>query len=123
MYKKVIKLCLFVLIAAMPFVIFAQTLSNPLDPTGNNTPDKADPRVILGTAINGALSIVGALSLATFVYGGFIWMLSFGNPERVKKGLAILTWGFYGLMIIFSSYAIISFMLGEKGFLATFFFV
>ena len=120
MQKNLIKLFLVAFILTAPFIVFAQTapttiLSNPIG--------EADPRVVLGRAINGALSIVGALSLTTFVYGGFIWMLSFGNPERVKKGLAILTWGFYGLMIIFSSYAIINFMLGSEGFLAAFFFV
>lgn len=120
MSKKLIKLIISLVLILAPVIIFAQSpaptsLSNPIG--------EADPRVVLGRAINGALSIVGALSLTTFVYGGFIWMLSFGNPERVKKGLSILTWGFYGLMIIFSSYAIINFMLGSEGFLATFFFV
>lgn len=115
MQKKIVKFIISFILAFAPFIIFAQTLPNPIG--------EADPRVVLGRAINGALSIVGALSLTTFVYGGFVWMLSFGNPEMIKKGLSILTWGFYGLMIIFSSYAIINFMLGSKGFLATFFFV
>ena len=102
----------------MPAISLAQTLDNPL---GDKTTD-ADPRVILGTSIKGALSILGALSLAVFIYGGFIWMLSWGNPEKITKGKNIITWALLGLLVIFSSYAVVNYML-DAGFLGAFFFV
>ncbi len=75
---------------------------------------KTDPRIIIGLAIKGAMSILGSLALATFIYGGFVWMLSAGNPEKVTKGRNILVWAFIGLVVIFSSYAIINFILGDN---------
>lgn len=121
MLKKTI-LILFLLL--VPVVsLAAVTLDNPLDGK-NNTIDKkaADPRVILGNAIGGALSILGALALAVFIYGGFIWMLSWGNQDRITKGKNVLIWAFLGLLVIFSSYTVVKYMLG-KGFLSAFFFV
>jgi len=102
---KAVKIILIIFIAFLPMVVFAATLINPVG--------EDDPRVIIGTAIKGALSILGSLALAMFVYGGFVWMLSFGSPDKVKKGRDILVWAFIGLVIIFASYAIVSFVMGE----------
>ncbi len=91
------------------------TLPNPLGSKAN------DPRVVIGNTIKAAMSVVGSLALAMFVYGGFIWLLSGGSPEKVNKGKKILVWAFIGLVIIFSSYSILNFILGTKGgFLAPF---
>ena len=120
MIKKTI-LILFLLL--MPIISFAQTLDNPLAGTnGMSNEEAADPRVILGNSIKGALSILGALALAVFMYGGFLWMLSWGNQERITKGKNVLIWAFLGLLVIFSSYAVVNYMLGD-GFLSAFFFV
>jgi hypothetical protein len=65
----------------------------------------------VGRAINIVLRIVGVLALVIFIYGGFCWMLSGGNPEKIKRGKEALIWGVFGLAIIFFSYAIINFIL------------
>ncbi|MCD4705792.1 pilin [bacterium] len=101
-----------ILIALTPLISLAAALTNPL---GSN-----DPREIIGTGIAGAFSIMGSLALVMFIYGGFQWMLSGGNQEKVTKGKNILTWAFFGLLIIFSSYVILRFILGEEGFLSPF---
>ena len=101
-----------VLLQLMANSVSAEGLTNPL---GNTK----DPREIIGLAIQGAMSILGSLALAMFVYGGFVWMLSAGNTEKIEKGKRILTWAFIGLVVIFSSYAVLSFILGKK-FLAPF---
>ena len=67
--------------------------------------------VLLGRVINAVMGIVGSLALAMFIYGGFIWMTAAGNNERVTKGKDILIWATLGLIVIFSAYAIVNFVL------------
>jgi hypothetical protein len=75
------------------------TLTNPIGET--------NPNLIIGKVIEAILGIVGSLALLMFIYGGFTWMLAAGNNERVQKGKEILIWATVGLIVIFSSYAMI----------------
>jgi hypothetical protein len=38
-------------------------------------------------------------------------MLAAGNDKQVEKGRNILTWAIIGLVVIFSSYSLVSFIL------------
>lgn len=55
--------------------------------------------------------VAGSLALAFFIYGGIMWLISGGNPDRVKKGTEIIKNAVIGLVIIFTSYMIINFIL------------
>jgi len=55
--------------------------------------------------------IIGSLALAMFIYGGFTWLTSMGNPEKVKKGGSIVFGAAIGLLISFSAYLLIDFVL------------
>jgi len=59
--------------------------------------------------------IVGMFAFVFFVYGGFTMIFSFGNPEKVKNGRNILVAALTGLLIVFSAYFIINFMLDALG--------
>ena len=61
------------------------------------------------------LGLVGSLSLLMFVYGGFSYIYSRGNPEGIKKAYSILTNAVIGLVIVFTSYAIIKVVLSVLG--------
>lgn len=61
------------------------------------------------------LSLVGALAVVFFIYGGLIWMTAGGSPDKVKKGRDILTWTILGLVIIFTSYIILNFVFESLG--------
>ncbi len=67
--------------------------------------------VLIRNIITAVLGIVGSLALLMFIYGGFTWMMSGGNSESVKKGKDILVWAAIGLVVIFSSYALVKFVL------------
>ena len=70
-----------------------------------------DIPILIGRVINAILGIVGSLALVMFVYGGLIWMTAAGNQERVKKGGDILMWAAIGLVVIFSAYAMVKFVI------------
>lgn len=83
------------------------SLSNPLD--------TASIPGIIGKVINAALGIVGSLALIMFIYGGITWMTAAGNEQNVTKGKNIIIWATLGLVVIFSSYAIVRFVLQAIG--------
>lgn len=83
-------------------------LDNPLN---NNQPGIVPVPELIGKIINISLGLVGSLALAMFIYGGFLWMMSGGNNEMVQKGKTVLIWSTIGLVIIFSSYALVKFVL------------
>ncbi|MEK7183651.1 MAG: hypothetical protein AAB776_03400 [Patescibacteria group bacterium] len=75
-------------------------LDNPIGVT--------DPRLIIGNIIKAILSIVGSLALLMFVYGGVIWITSFGEAKRVEKGKTIIIWTVLGLAIIAGAYVLVN---------------
>jgi hypothetical protein len=71
------------------------------------------PQVLIGNVINAVLGIVGSLALLMFIYGGLVWMTASGNSEKVQKGKNILLWATIGLVVIFTSYALVNFVITE----------
>ena len=80
-------------------------LQNPLG-------DFDDPRMIIGNVIRALLGVVGSLALGVFILGGFTWVTSAGNEEKVKKGKDMVMWAAFGLAMIFMSYALVTFVIG-----------
>lgn len=77
-------------------------LENPL--VGEPT----DARVIIGTIIKGALAVLGSFTLLMLIWGGFQWLTSAGNEEKVKKGSSTMLWALIGIAVIFSAYILVS---------------
>ncbi|KKT13788.1 MAG: hypothetical protein UV95_C0001G0326 [Candidatus Falkowbacteria bacterium GW2011_GWF2_43_32] len=61
------------------------------------------------------LGIVGSLSLIMFIYGGFTFLISAGSSEAISKAKKIIVASVIGLIIVFSSYLIIKFVMGSLG--------
>jgi hypothetical protein len=87
-------------------------LVNPIGGSENNPKGSVQnvPQLI-GKIINALLGIVGSLALIMFIYGGFTWMLAAGNETQVEKGRNILVWATIGLVVIFASYSLTSFII------------
>ncbi|MFA6130818.1 MAG: hypothetical protein WC730_00955 [Patescibacteria group bacterium] len=56
------------------------------------------------------LGISGTAVLCVFIYGGFLWITAQGKPEAIKTGQKAIVGAVIGIVIIFSSYAIIAFV-------------
>jgi len=89
------------------------TLTNPLagGTTTNPLAGVTTPEQFIGRIIQGVLGLVGVVTLVMFLWGGFIWLFSFGEPERVKKGLNTMLWTGAGLVTIFGSTVVIRWFL------------
>ncbi len=59
--------------------------------------------------------IIAGLGFAFFVYGGLTMVLSFGNSEKVGQGKQILVAATVGMIIAFSAYVLVSFIVKAIG--------
>lgn len=75
-------------------------LENPIGAT--EVPD------IIRIVITAALSLIGAFTLLMLVWGGFQWLTSAGNPEKVTAGTQTMVWAIIGVMVVLASYVLLS---------------
>lgn len=69
---------------------------------------------LVGRVITIFTGVSGSLALLMFIYGGFMWIFSGGNPDRVQKGRDVMKWAVIGLAIMFGAYALVTLVF--KGF-------
>jgi type IV secretory pathway VirB2 component (pilin) len=79
----------------------------------------ANPSQIIGMIIKAFLGVVGGFALVMMVWGGFQWLTSAGNPEKVKSGTGTMLWAIIGLILVLASYLLVNtifqFLAGSKG--------
>ena len=68
-------------------------------------------QLVVNFAWGGLLSIIGGAAFIMFVWAGFTIILSFGNPEKVKKGWHMMISDIIGMAIAFGAYLLIDFIL------------
>lgn len=73
--------------------------------------DEAGVQKTIGRFIYYILGVVGALALLAFVYGGFIWITSTGNTDKITSGKKVMVWTGLGMIIILFSFVITDFMI------------
>ncbi len=78
-------------------------LDNPL----GDDPDSKDINSVIAQVIKSVLGIIGALALVAFVVGGVRWLTSAGSEEKVTKGTHSMLYAAIGIIVIFTSYAIL----------------
>ncbi|MFH1866949.1 MAG: pilin [Patescibacteria group bacterium] len=81
------------------------TAKNTILPVGTPSPFS-----IIAAIIQIILSVVGVAALLIIIYGGFQWMTSSGNEEKISKAKKLIAGAAIGLVIILSSYIIVSFI-------------
>ncbi len=92
----------------------AQTLAqanpadHPLNPLGNTSGGAPE---IYGRIVRGLLGFAGVGALLYFIWGGIVILTSGGNSDKVKQGRDAILWAAVGLVIAFSSYIILNFVI------------
>lgn len=92
------QIILLLLLFIVPLATLA--LQDPLDSGG-------DLEVVVIRIIQKILGLTSIIALASFLYGGFLMLVSGGSPNIIKKARGTLAWAAIGLLVIFSSYAIL----------------
>ena len=119
MKKKLFALLISVSLTAVAFapaiVLGAYTPSAiQVDPGGNFQNNSglgdANPGEVTAGVINWVLGLLGLIAIVLVVYAGFLWMLSRGNEEDIKKAKDILSGAIIGILIILASYGITSYV-------------
>ena len=72
-----------------------------------------DLKTSIAKLINVALGFLGILAVLIILYGGFLWMTATGDPKKVDKAKSVIIQGVIGLVIILSSWAIATFVIGS----------
>lgn len=80
------------------------------DPLGN-----ADIPTVVGRFIDLLVGISGSLALLMFIWGGFQMVISQGNEKTYARGLNSVKWAGLGLVLLFVSYAILTFIFNALG--------
>jgi hypothetical protein len=121
MFKKIF-LSLMVVVSCFLFASFSLAQSNTNNPEEETNPASLDNPInaesfqaVIGNVVDQILGIVGALALLMFIFGGLVWMTAAGNEQKITQGKNILMWSAIGLLVIFSSYALVKFVLEVIG--------
>lgn len=101
-------------IAVLPQLISAQEIAPASFEQTVNLP-KTDIILIIARIINVALSFLGIVAVLLILYGGFIWMTSAGNEEKITQAKKLLIDAGIGLFIILASFALAQFIFSKFG--------
>ena len=66
-----------------------------------SSPPQLDGKMIQGlldTVTSKLIPVAGLLAFIFVVYGGYMWIISAGDPEKVKRAQGTLTWAIIGLI-------------------------
>lgn len=63
---------------------------------------------VVDSIVDKIVPVTVLLCVAMFVVGGYMWMMSGGNPEGKQKAQGTMTWAAIGFIFIFLARAILS---------------
>lgn len=113
----------FILHSALP--VYAQQPPGPLPAPGAaltgaqiaDVPGQAglilpttDPRVIIAKIIRVALGFLGIVAVVFILYGGFLWMTSAGDEEKIAQAKKVIINATIGIAIILAALGIVQFI-------------
>ena len=67
---------------------------------------------ILGNLTRIVIFMAGGVAVVMIIFGGIMWVISGGDPGRIKMGRDIITNAIIGLVITIAAYAVVTFLVG-----------
>ncbi len=64
------------------------------------------------TIINWIVMVVGIVAVIMIILGGIFYVISAGDPGKIKKAKDTILYGIIGLVIVLLAFAIVNFVLG-----------
>lgn len=100
--------------AAIAQFVIKTLAEEGIDATTWNDPESTVMDIIV-RVVNAALSFLGVFLIGFIIYGGYMWMFSGGNQERVDKARKILINSVIGAVIVLMAFAISQFVFKSLG--------
>ncbi len=113
--KSIISLVIIFLVFGAHSVLATSDLYKNLNTAaGSDLAKTADPLALVGGILKAVLSLLGVVLLIIIIYAGAIWgFLSGGEAAKIKKAKDMIVNAVIGLLIVFGSYAIVSFVISN----------
>lgn len=73
----------------------------------NGVPTLSCIEIIFGNILTMSTVFIILILFIMFVYGGFQYLTSFGNAEKIKKAQSTLKYALFGFILFVSSYLIL----------------
>ncbi len=94
--------------------VFAAVTSTSLATVGSSSGlPQVGIGILIARIIRIILGVLGILTVILVIYGGFLYLLSGGDPDKIKKAKKVLTSTLIGLVIILTSYSLASWILNK----------
>lgn len=94
-----------------PDELFGGTL--PEDFANNAGVTNAELPTVIANIIRIILGFLGIVAVVIVLFGGFKWMTAGGNDDKVSEAKQLIIQGIIGMVIIFSAFAIASFVVNS----------
>ncbi|OGF30518.1 hypothetical protein A2223_01585 [Candidatus Falkowbacteria bacterium RIFOXYA2_FULL_35_8] len=72
-----------------------------------------DVPTFVGNILKLFFGIIGSVALVMFIYGGFGYMTSAGDPKKVANAKNTFIWASLGLLLVFGAYALVNFVISN----------
>jgi len=109
--KKIIISTLLVSLLLVPSFVLAQNLNEGLIEFGTQAGlGNRSLGEVIGAVVKVVLSILGLVATILLIAGGFMWMTSGGNEEKVGKAKQLMGAAIIGLVIVLIAYAAATFI-------------
>ncbi|RJQ33790.1 hypothetical protein C4566_03000 [Candidatus Parcubacteria bacterium] len=109
---KLLKYKLFLLLALFPLMASALDPMGSLDTAANQTGlITRRPADVIATVINALLGLLGTVFTVLIILGGFRWMTSQGNKDKVQEARELIKNATIGLGVVLLSYVIVRFVM------------
>ena len=86
---------------------FAATITK--DDIGYNGP--TDPGSVLGNVLNAVYFWMAVVAVGFIVYGGYLYVLSSGDPGKIKQAKDTLLYAIIGVIVVLIAFVITSFVI------------
>ena len=109
-YKSIISVILLFIVTLPGLAAAAPDLGMEYAAGFGLTGFSEDPRNMLVDGVKYLMTFLGIIAVTVVLWGGFRWMVSMGNEDRLAVAKATLSSGLIGLAIILVSFTLVNFI-------------
>ena len=75
------------------------------------TPPSTDLMEYVRNILSATFVVIGVLCVIGIIYGGYFYITSQGNPDKIVKAKSTILYSIIGLIVALSAFAIVQFVL------------